>query len=77
MKIGMRARTRMCHTDQNVSASTETVNRVPRPVRKISTLLMPPMYAGLNENKSSFWKLLLTSEKPVPHSPVMYFQFSL
>ena len=70
MKIGMGAR--MYDTDQNASASTEAVNRVPRPVRKISTPLMPPMY-GMNENKASFWKLLLTSDKPVPQSPVLYF----
>jgi len=54
--------------DQNAVA--EGPSRVLRPLRKNSTPVMP-MY-GMSENKASFWKLLLSSEKAVTQSPVIF-----
>ena len=60
--------TTSCCTDRSADSSAESVHRVSRPVRKNSTAVMPMMpVSGINEDKSSFWKLLLSSEK----SPVI------
>jgi len=58
-------------TDEAAGASAESLGgRVSRPIRKNSTAVMP-MY-GINENKTTFWKLLLSSEKAVAQSSVMH-----
>ena len=64
-----------CHTDETESAavSAESFGRVSRPIRKNSTAVMP--MCGINENKTTFWKLLLSSEKAVTQSQVMYCMF--
>jgi len=64
---------RHCHADPSAGTSAEYLGDVarPRPLRKTSTPVLP--MGRINEDKASFWKLLLSSEKPQTQSPVMYF----